>query len=199
MMRISKNIAKILVEVDPRARAYQQPDGSILVEIRRSLYGLPEAAKLWNDYLTAALVAGGYQVCPHDPCLYVRRRGNEISIIGIYVDDCIHIYRGSNIYRELYASLRNANLHDLKIEKLEGRHQEFIIDNQGHRISGLSIDMDNSVWDFIKNFQIIQKEPGKITFNIVPKFTSLTTEQKDFLIKFSFMVVVSWLPNLLHS
>ena len=121
MMRISKNIAKILVEVDPRARAYQQPDGSVLVEIRRSLYGLPEAAKLWNDYLTAALVAGGYQVCPHDPCLYVRRRGNEISIIGIYVDDCIHIYRGSNIYRELYASLRNANLHDLKIEKLEGR------------------------------------------------------------------------------
>jgi len=44
-----------------------------------------------------------------------------MSIIAIYVDDCIHIYRGSNIYRELYASLRNANLHDLKIEKLEGR------------------------------------------------------------------------------
>jgi len=121
MMRISKAISKLLVEVDPRARAYQQPDGSVLVEIRRSLYGLPEAAKLWNDYLTAALVNGGYQVCPHDPCLYIRRRGSEISIIGIYVDDCIHVYRGANIYRELYASLRNANLNDLKIEKLEGR------------------------------------------------------------------------------
>ena len=121
MMRIAKGIAKLLVQVDPRAREYQQPDGSVLVEIRRSLYGLPEAAKLWNDYLTAALVNGGYQVCPHDPCLYVRRRGSEISIVGIYVDDCIHIHRGVNIYRELYASLRNANLHDLKIEKLEGR------------------------------------------------------------------------------
>ena len=120
MMRISKSIAKLLVEVDPRARAYLSPDGSILVEIRRSLYGLPEAAKLWNDYLTGALINGGYHVCPHDPCLYVRRRGSEISIVGIYVDDCIHIYRGANIYRELYASLRNANLNDLKIEKLEG-------------------------------------------------------------------------------
>jgi len=120
MMRISKSIAKLLIEVDPRARAYLSHDGSILVEIRRSLYGLPEAAKLWNDYLTGALINGGYQVCPHDPCLYVRRRGNEISIVGIYVDDCIHIYRGANIYRELYASLRNANLNDLKIEKLEG-------------------------------------------------------------------------------
>jgi len=119
MMRIAKSIAKILVEVDPRARAYLQQDGSILVEIRRSLYGLPEAAKLWNDYLTAALTAGGYRVCPHDPCLFIRRRGTEISIIGIYVDDCIHVYKGPNIYRELYASLRNAKLNDLKIDKLE--------------------------------------------------------------------------------
>ena len=85
MMRISKAISKLLIEVDPRAQPYQQADGSVLVEIRRSLYGLPEAAKLWNDYLTAALVNGGYQVCPHDPCLYVRRRGTEISIVGMYL------------------------------------------------------------------------------------------------------------------
>lgn len=120
MMRISKGIAKILTQVDPQARPFLQEDGSILVEIRRSLYGLPEAAKLWNDYLTRALLDGGYHACPHDPCLFIRRRGQtEISIIAIYVDDCLHIYRGTNIYRELYESLRRAKLTDLKIDKLE--------------------------------------------------------------------------------
>jgi hypothetical protein len=120
MMSIDKHIAKLLIRVDPRAREFLQPDGSILVEIRRSLYGLPEASKLWYDYFTKALTLGGYTVCPHDPCLFLRKRGSEISIIALYVDDCLHIWKGQNIYRELYASLRNAKLPDLKVDKLEG-------------------------------------------------------------------------------
>jgi hypothetical protein len=120
MMAIDKHIAKLLVRVDPRAREFVQSDGSILVEIRRSLYGLPEASKLWYDYFTKALTLGGYTICPHDPCLFMRKRGSEISIIALYVDDCLHIWKGNNIYRELYAALRNAKLPDLKVDKLEG-------------------------------------------------------------------------------
>jgi hypothetical protein len=120
MMAIDKHIAKLLIRVDPRAREFIQPDGSILVEIRRSLYGLPEASKLWYDYFTKALTLGGYTICPHDPCLFLRKRGSEISIIALYVDDCLHIWKGNNIYRELYAALRNAKLPDLKVDKLEG-------------------------------------------------------------------------------
>ena len=142
MMRISKSIAKILTQVDPRARSFVQEDGSVLVEIRRSLYGLPEAAKLWNDYLTKALTDGGYRVCPHDPCLFIRRRGQtEVSIIAIYVDDCLHIYRGANIYRELYESLRRANLKDLKIDKLEARGS----------ISFLGLSISRDKWNLFVN------------------------------------------------
>jgi hypothetical protein len=121
IMCIDKNIARLLVQVDPRAQQYKQQDGSILVEIRRSLYGLPEASKLWYDYFTKALTLGGYTICPHDPCLFMRKRGSELSIIALYVDDCLHIYKGANIERELFASLRNAKLPDLKVDKLEGK------------------------------------------------------------------------------
>jgi hypothetical protein len=120
LMSIDKNIARLVCSVDPRANGFRQEDGSLLVEIRRSLYGLPEASKLWYDYFTKALTLGGYTVCPHDPCLFFRRRGSEISIIALYVDDCLHIWKGENIYRELYAALRNAKLPDLKVDKLEG-------------------------------------------------------------------------------
>lgn len=118
-MRIGKKIAKILLRVDPESRKYEQDDGSILVEIRKSLYGLPEAAQLWYEYLSNALKDGGYTQCPWDPCLFRRIKGNgNFSIIGIYVDDCIHVYKGEDVRNELYASLRDANLHDLKKEKL---------------------------------------------------------------------------------
>lgn len=120
-MRINKRIARLLMEVDPNASRYEQRDGSILVEIRKSLYGLPEAAQLWYEYLSGALRQGGYTMCPLDPCLFMRKKGGssrEISIIAIYVDDCLHVYRGANIRNELYASLRNAKLNNLKVDVL---------------------------------------------------------------------------------
>jgi hypothetical protein len=122
-MRISKKIAALLVEVDPNARQYVQEDGSILVEIQKSLYGLPEAAQLWYEYLSGALKDGGYRQCPYEPCLFSRGSQNaqQFSLVGIYVDDCIHIYSHERIRNLLYAALRDANLKDLKIEQLTNR------------------------------------------------------------------------------
>jgi hypothetical protein len=122
-MRISKRIVKLLVEVDPSARPFVQEDGTVLVEIRKSLYGLPEAAQLWYEYLKGALRDGGYTQCPYDPCLFMRSKakGLEVSIIAIYVDDCLHIHKGEGIRRELYQSLRNHKLDGLKIEKLTNK------------------------------------------------------------------------------
>ena len=85
-----------------------------MVEIRKSLYGLPEAAQLWYDYLSNALKDGGYTECPWDPCIFKRTKANgNYSII----DDCLHVHKGEDIKNELYAALRNANLHDLKRER----------------------------------------------------------------------------------
>jgi hypothetical protein len=119
-MRISGKIAKLLMEVDPRSKQFVQQDGTILVEIRRSLYGLPEAAQLWYDYLSKALLDGGYRKCPVEPCLFMRTKGNgkQVSIVSVYVDDCLHIYSDEGIKREMYASLRNAKLDNLKISQL---------------------------------------------------------------------------------
>ena len=90
---------------------------TILVEIQKSLYGLPEAAHLWYEYLSGALKDGGYRQCPYEPCLFSRGSQNsQFSLVGIYVDDCIHVYSHERIRNLLYAALRDANLRDLKIE-----------------------------------------------------------------------------------
>ena len=114
LMRFPKDLAEILVETDPEARRYLQPDGTILVQVQRALYGFPESAKLWNEYMTAALISAGYTQSKAEACLFrkqVTRGGvKEWSTITLYVDDCLHVHNSERLKRELYAKLRDANL-----------------------------------------------------------------------------------------
>ena len=54
----------------------------------KSLYGLKEAAKVWNDTIDTFLKNRGFHRLHSDPCVYVKRHKSEICIIAIYVDDC---------------------------------------------------------------------------------------------------------------
>ena len=46
VMRIKPSIAKYFVIADPSAKRYLQPDGSLLVQLEKALYGLPESGNL---------------------------------------------------------------------------------------------------------------------------------------------------------
>lgn len=102
MIKISKTLSKYVCEADPRAAAYLQSDGTLLVQLQRALYGLPEARKLWHDLMTDILRKCGYKNKEGDTCVwkYVEkhRDGSVISVsfILLYVDDILHIYKGHN-------------------------------------------------------------------------------------------------------
>ena len=49
-------------EYDLEAKAYK---GYIWLEVRRSIYGLPQAGKLVNEYLRKKLAPKGYYEVPH--------------------------------------------------------------------------------------------------------------------------------------
>jgi len=120
MMRFGKDIADLLVRVDPEARKFRQPDGTILVQVLRALYGFPESAKLWYEYLSSTLKNAGYTVSPSEPCLFKRQctRTKAWSIVSIYVDDCLHTYNSETMRRELYAKMRDANLPTPVVQQL---------------------------------------------------------------------------------
>ena len=88
----------MILQVDPTARQFVQSDGTLLVEVLRALYSSPESAKLWNEHLSSTLVKGGYTQCPVEPCLFRKSVSpTEWSIVTVYVDDCMHIYRGPSL------------------------------------------------------------------------------------------------------
>jgi phenylacetate-CoA ligase len=65
---------------------------------------------------------------------------------------------------------------------LDGREQEFVVDRNGNRIPGLSINIDNDTWEFVRTYQIRQDRPGAITLALVPRDRGLTAAQVAFVL-----------------
>ena len=70
------------------------PEGSdtpagLVWKLKKSLYGLKQSGKNWNNMLTDVLKSPVFNFVQHegDPCLFTRLKGDEITILFIYVDD----------------------------------------------------------------------------------------------------------------
>lgn len=74
----------------------RQPEGFVdeefpqkVCKLNRSLYGLKQAGRNWNNKLNSILTEIGFERCQSDNCIYTLIRDKEINIISIYVDDII--------------------------------------------------------------------------------------------------------------
>ena len=66
-----------------------------VIKLKKSLYGLAESPRLWNQKLDSELTTMGFRRLESDPCVYVmnktREKGSKkrrhIAILGAFVDD----------------------------------------------------------------------------------------------------------------
>jgi len=73
------------------------------LELKKSLYGLSVAPKLWYEHLRDRLIARGFKPSKLDPCLFYR---NHVAI-AVYVDDLIMISKDKKDLDNIVAELRN--------------------------------------------------------------------------------------------
>lgn len=64
-------------------------NGSRVCLLRKSIYGLKQAAKSWNDALHEVMMAGEFLQSYNDPCLYSKKINNGYCYVIVYVDDLI--------------------------------------------------------------------------------------------------------------
>jgi len=102
-MRISlKHIpAEIQLRYNMAAFAH---NGYVLMEVNRSIYGLPQAGKLSQDRLVAHLTSHGYKQCTQTPCLFIHE-SNGIAFT-LVVDDFLIKYQTQTSIDHLTAALR---------------------------------------------------------------------------------------------
>ena len=73
---------------------YDDGTGRVCLLIK-TLYGLKQSGREWNKELDSQLKAKGFKNLRSDPCAYIRRNGNELEIITVWVDDLL-LFTGDN-------------------------------------------------------------------------------------------------------
>jgi hypothetical protein len=102
-MRIPKNVVD-LIEAQLRkggsdVDSLKQDDGSVIVELKKALYGLRQAGREWYELLAGFLTKDcGYVRSEIDKCLFTRVEGDIICHLAVYVDDILII---SNSMQEI--------------------------------------------------------------------------------------------------
>lgn len=89
----------------------KQPEGfevgNKVWRLRKSLYGLKQAARSWNQLLKTAITSCGYIQSEADECLFVKRTERDISMIAAHVDDFILSSSSQQIINDTARRLQN--------------------------------------------------------------------------------------------
>lgn len=90
------DVFRAFLQGDLREEVYMEiPEGfrsqgeSKVCKLQKSLYGLKQASRQWNIKLTEALVGNDFVQSNHDYSLFTKKKGADIVIILVYVDDLL--------------------------------------------------------------------------------------------------------------
>ncbi len=69
-------------------------------KLNKSIYGFRQAGRNWNELFKSTLINMGYIQSAADPCIFLKynQDGALISVIGIFVDDCLFVGGGRAKY-----------------------------------------------------------------------------------------------------
>lgn len=72
-------------------------EGNRVCKLNKSIYGLKQASKAWNDRFHEFVSRIGFKRCINDTCLYVKEREGEKVFLLLYVDDILVICRSLDV------------------------------------------------------------------------------------------------------
>nr|GEX95789.1 retrovirus-related Pol polyprotein from transposon TNT 1-94 [Tanacetum cinerariifolium] len=70
-------------------RFVDQYNPNHVYKLKKALYGLKQASRAWYDMLSSCLLSQDFSKGSVDPKLFIRRNGNDLLLVQIYVDDII--------------------------------------------------------------------------------------------------------------
>nr|GEZ59521.1 retrovirus-related Pol polyprotein from transposon TNT 1-94 [Tanacetum cinerariifolium] len=66
-----------------------QDNPNHVYKLKKALYGLKQAPRAWYDMLSSFLISQYFSKGLVDPTFFIRRNGNDLLLVQIYVDDII--------------------------------------------------------------------------------------------------------------
>jgi hypothetical protein len=93
---VEADIDKLIYMMLPKDLFCDSNGKPIIVELKKSLYGLKQAGELWNRLINEKFCNLGFTRLAHDKCVYIKRNiiTSTVTIIVVYVDDIL--FTGNN-------------------------------------------------------------------------------------------------------
>nr|GEX84780.1 hypothetical protein [Tanacetum cinerariifolium] len=88
---VERPIRKNIIEMDVKTAFLNGPlkEEVFGSQLEKALYGLKQASRAWYDKLSSFLIEHHFTKRIVDPTLFIRRHGDDILLVKIYVDDII--------------------------------------------------------------------------------------------------------------
>ena len=88
-MKLDSAVASVMVDVDPAAKEYLQPNGTLFVKLKKALYGCRQSGLLWFKHLSSFLLKLKFVPNSRDKCVLNLFRDNCQLTIAFHVDDVL--------------------------------------------------------------------------------------------------------------
>ena len=103
---LNKDIVKQMIEIDPSLAVHIWPNGQLILQLLKGLYGTVQGARLWYNLLKDVLIEFGFKMHPKDPCFFILIRGGIHFMNGFHVDDLLMICSSMQLINEFTAFLQ---------------------------------------------------------------------------------------------
>nr|GFB73984.1 retrovirus-related Pol polyprotein from transposon TNT 1-94 [Tanacetum cinerariifolium] len=112
MVFYQMNVKTAFLNGNLREEVYvSQPDGFVdtdnpnhVYKLKKALYGFKQAPCAWYDMLSSFLISQDFSKGSMDPTLFICRKGKELLLVQMYVDDIIFVVSTPKLC-ELFAKI----------------------------------------------------------------------------------------------
>lgn len=144
--------------------------GDKVFRLRKSLYGLKQAARSWNTKLDKSLVKVGFKQSEADDCLYIKHVGKERIFIVCHVDDMIFAATNHKLIDQTFNQLSE----DFALKDL-GHVQEFLGVEIYKSRNGYSINQSKYISKIAAELNVANAKPQK--YPIDPGYYALKSDE----------------------
>jgi hypothetical protein len=170
----------------------KQPDGFVdkdrpdhVCKLRKSIYGLKQAARCWNNSIDGYLQANGYKKTTADLCIYIKSVVSEngkvdFVIIAIYVDDMLFFSNNVDMLeREKSAIGKRFDVEDLgELHYVLGMSVK-----RNRRLRTLSISQKTYLQGVLKRFDMENCRSVSTPLEFGKKYEALNEEENPVDVK----------------
>jgi len=157
LMKIDKILSSVVIDLDPSYSEYVRKDGTLVLQLKKALYGCVESGKLWYDLLSSKLGQLGFTANDYECCVFNKDVDGHQVTICVYVDDLFVACSDANILDatilEIDAMFKGCTLHRGSVHSYLGMIFDFNTEGEVH------ISMDGYVEDFLVEYAVSGAAP----------------------------------------